>query len=91
MAMSLSWWGRKAMAIVTAISCFNAAIVLVGLVKTSVNKLSHAPATPTKMNKDKPAFCLVFAEKQETENHLQAMQILNTSRQVLLQMTQARN
>ena len=71
MAMSLSWWGREAVAIVTAISCFNAAIVLLGLVKTSVNKLSHAPATPTKMNTDKPVFCLVSGELSSPRNRKQ--------------------
>ena len=47
------------MAIVTAISCFNAAIFLVGLIKTSVNKVSHAPFTPGSMyytdTRSKPA------------------------------------
>lgn len=43
------------MGIVTAISCINAVIFLVGLVKTSVNNLSNVPATPS-VNTDKPAF-----------------------------------
>lgn len=40
------------MGVVTAISCINAAIFLIGLVKTSVNALSHVSSRP---NMDKPA------------------------------------
>ena len=50
--MPSSSWGGRAMGIVTAISCINAAIFLVGLVKTSVNTLSHGSSGP---NIDKSA------------------------------------